>query len=318
VIGTPFVVDQTPFICWDWELKEKNLDFLRGIDATYFQYVVESNIDHLDGEHKHRAALSIRLAYSQALETLFALLGSLVQAPTCPLGWMLAYRTELPSVVSKIAQNKTILNRGRLQQVSWESLSAAVYSHVPHDELKKEWIQSGFANCWSQFATDFLDPHLLAEYNSMKHGLRVSLGGFSLAVGIEEMPGIPAPADAMQSVCSSIFGASFFERERIGTAAAFNFRPRRKSSNWSPENILNAVVIAAMSINNVISYLRILNGDEPHKCEFKNPPTPQDFRVPWAERVPVPQMSMDTLITQDDIPLKTKDDVLASYPKRDE
>lgn len=88
--GVPFVVNETPFVCWDWDLQEKNPDFLRGIDARFYQYVVGSNIEHLNGEHKHRAALSIRLAYSQALETLFALLGALVQAPACPLGWLLS------------------------------------------------------------------------------------------------------------------------------------------------------------------------------------------------------------------------------------
>src|SRR5262249_14056086 len=97
--GVPFVIDETPYVCWDWELKEKNLEFLRGIDSRYFQYVVESNIEHLEGEDKHRAALSIRLAYSHAIETLFALLGALVQAPTCPLGWLLSYRKELPEIV---------------------------------------------------------------------------------------------------------------------------------------------------------------------------------------------------------------------------
>jgi hypothetical protein len=119
--GIPFVVDETPYICWDPDLQRKNLEFLRGIDSKYFQYVVESNIEHLEGDDKHRAALAIRLAYSQALETLFALLGALVQAPTCPLGWMLA------SVVTKISKGEAILSR-HAPAITWQTLSCNVHS----------------------------------------------------------------------------------------------------------------------------------------------------------------------------------------------
>lgn len=31
-----FVIDETPYACWDWDLRKKNLEFLDGIDADYF------------------------------------------------------------------------------------------------------------------------------------------------------------------------------------------------------------------------------------------------------------------------------------------
>ena len=101
-----FVIDETPYACWDWELTRKNLEFLEGIDADYFRYVAETNGANLEGEDKHRAALSLRLAYSQGLETLFALLCSAVQAPQCVVGWMLSYKNEeLQQLVQKITES---------------------------------------------------------------------------------------------------------------------------------------------------------------------------------------------------------------------
>ena len=31
-----FVVHENPYVCWDWELKKKNLEFLEGIDPEYY------------------------------------------------------------------------------------------------------------------------------------------------------------------------------------------------------------------------------------------------------------------------------------------
>ena len=85
-----FVINDIAFACWDWELGRKNIEFLEGIDSEYFAYVANLHIMHInDDENKHRAALSLRLAYSHGLETLFALLCSAVQAPQCTIGWVL-------------------------------------------------------------------------------------------------------------------------------------------------------------------------------------------------------------------------------------
>jgi len=314
VQGVPFVINETPYVCWDWDLKEKNLDFLRGIDSRYFQYVVESNIDNLESDDKHRAALSIRLAYSHALETLFALLGALVQAPTCPLGWLLSYRKELPEVVRTISEGQKILTRGKSEQVTWQNLSDGIHEYMQCDNEKKDWIKRGFAESWRKFASDFLLSQVSDEYNSLKHGLRARLGGFQLAVGVETIPGVRAKPEEMQVIGDSIFGASYFVREKLGDTSV-NFRPRRHSRNWNPENILNAVVVCAMSINNTVSCLRILNGDAGDKCEFRSPTTADYFETPWANRIPVNDMSMDTNVSVQDVELKTKDFVLSTYAR---
>ena len=81
-----FVIHETPFACWDWDLRKKNPEFLEGIDADYFSYVAELNAEPIEVDDKQRAAVSLRLGYSHGLEALLALVCSAVQAPQCAVG----------------------------------------------------------------------------------------------------------------------------------------------------------------------------------------------------------------------------------------
>jgi len=64
----------------------------------------------LEGDQKQYAAATLRIAYSQGLETLFALLCAVVQAPDCVIGWFLKYRnSELFELVRKIREGQIIL-----------------------------------------------------------------------------------------------------------------------------------------------------------------------------------------------------------------
>jgi hypothetical protein len=194
-----FVVDERPYACWEWNLRERNLEFLRGIDPSYYTYVAEANSEHLeDEEHGRQAALAIRVAYSQALETLFALLGAMVQAPECVFGWLLAYRNvELESFIRKLSQRQAVRNRLNIEP-TWESLSAAVHQFCNYDADKKDWIAKGYARAWARFAGEFLNERASAEYNSIKHGLRARLGGFQLSFGIEKVYRQAVPPEEMK------------------------------------------------------------------------------------------------------------------------
>lgn len=308
-----FVVDDTPHACWDWELQKKNLEFLRGIDPHYFEYVVSSNMEHLERDQKHYAALNLRIAYSQSLETLFALLMSLVQAPHCSLGWMLSYRDQLPALVSKINNGEPVLTRFQVKSVTWQSLSQFAHRHLKKDdEAKKAWVVKGFGDCWSRFASDFTKHELTNEYHSIKHGLRTSLGGFTMAAGAETTPGEPVNPEAMQSLGGSDFGTSFFLRERIGNDK-INFRPKPHDRNWLPDCLANAVILTSMSITNVISCLRILNGDDPTNCQFKNPVEERAFWEPWSKSTGVTDSSFDRSLGPEHITPCSKEEILRSY-----
>ena len=309
-----FVVNEEPYACWDWELREKNIEFLEGIDATYYKYIAKINSENIDKEDRHRAALSLRLAYSQGLETLFSLICSAIQAPHCSVGWLLSYQNcELIKIVNNVHMRKRIFSRFKDKNISWKIFSKYVHSNFDYSSEKISWIQDGFGLLWTRFANDFLDKGFSQEYNSAKHGLRTKLGGFSISIGEEEVRGTPAPPEKMVSLGGSEFGTSYFTIEKIIDDKKTHFRPRRQSRNWQPENLISGLCLISMSINNVISFLRILNGIDPAKCLFENPDSKDAFNLPWGKTVGVNSSSMDTVVKCSDIVPCSKESILNSY-----
>ena len=310
-----FVVDDTPHACWEWNLQGRNLEFLRGVDASYYAYVADANAEHLDDEeHRQKAALAIRIAYSQALETLFALIGAFVQAPECVIGWLLVYKNhELTSLVEKLSRHQEVRTALKVKP-TWDNISRSVHAYLGHDDEKKEWIATGFARAWARFAGEFLNEKQSAEYNSAKHGLRTRLGGFTLAVGIEDIPGQLAQPEAMKTVGGSMFGTSFHTVEKL--ADKVNFRAKRMSRNWIPENLINGLHLLAMSIGNVVSALRVTNGEEPGTCMFHNPDRPEGFDAPWRLSCGVNDMNMDLILTKEQVKPCSKQEILDWYDNR--
>ncbi|MDO8140668.1 MAG: hypothetical protein Q6358_04145 [Candidatus Brocadiales bacterium] len=313
-----FVVDETPHACWDWHLQRKNIEFLEGIDSDYFRYAAESNLAGLESEDQQRAALSLRLSYSHGLETLFALLCSMVQAPQCVIGWMISYKnSELRNVVRKITKKENLYSRLKFSPVTWDLLAKHVHFNLGFDEEKLKWIQEGFGQIWKIFADDYLSEGSYQEYNGIKHGLRTRPGGFYFAVGKEDTPGVPAPPEKMQTIEGSEFGTSFFTRETIINNNRINFRPRTQSRNWNPAHLANGLVLLSMSINNILSFLRILNGIKPEKCRINTPTERLVFKEPWKLCLGGTSINIDTTIRSENITQFSKDDILSSYLKQD-
>jgi hypothetical protein len=309
-----FVVDETPYVCWDLQLAEKNREFLEGLDADYFRYVAETNAGKLESEDKHWAALALRVSYSQGLETLFALLCALVQAPECVVGWMLAYKNGgLERLVMKISQGQPVHSR-LMVLPSWYAIAQGVHADIDCEPVRKQWIQDGFGKLWERFARDFTNAKILQEYNSVKHGLRTRIGGFHLRVSREVIPGVPPPSEEeWKSLGGSNFGASYFTLEKIGKGSPLNFQPRFHSRNWNPENLVNELGLLSMSIHNVISFLRFINDMPREKCSLRAPDTKEAFDTSWKPLIGVTELSMGTTITSEHIKLCTKEEVLQSY-----
>ena len=308
----PFVVDETPYVFWDWNLQDKNLEFLRGIDGEYFRYIAESNANHLDdAEKQHFAALNLRIAYSHGLETLFALLGALVQAPHCPMGWVLSYRNhELHSFVRKITAQANVKTMLVSTPVTWHSLALVANQHASSGETARR-LAKGFGDAWSRFANDFVRDEISSEYNSIKHGLRVRLGGFGIHAGIEKTPGVQANPEDMHCIGQSVFGSTFYSKERIG-GAGINWRPRHHARNWSPGNMYSAVALLGISVQHVANRLRIQMGEDPGSCKYFLLPD-DAFGHPWMERVHVTDASFDVPLSEEDVDMADKQTVLEHY-----
>lgn len=264
-----FAVNERGFAFSDWELRKKNIEFLEGIDPGYYSYIASTSLEKLKSENKHYAALSLRISYYQGLETLFALIAATVQAPNCPLGWMLTYRNEdLSEVVKKISFESDLHTRLELDYVSWERLAILIHSYVNVEENEKKSVSEKFGFAWRGLASDFLDTNHEAEYNSAKHGLRVRSGGFSLSLGKADVWGVSAPPEKMECLGGSEHGTSFFVKAKISERDKANFKPNRISLNWHPQNLLYGLELISASINNVVAYLKFLNGVEPAQCLF--------------------------------------------------
>jgi hypothetical protein len=86
-----FAVCEKPYCVWEWNLPERNLEYLERVDPTYFDYVGRVNAKKLGTDDGQHAAMAIRTAYHHGLETLFALMFAAIQAPDCVVGWMQRY-----------------------------------------------------------------------------------------------------------------------------------------------------------------------------------------------------------------------------------
>jgi hypothetical protein len=307
-----FYVHDRPQVWWDWELSSKNLAFLRGVDADYYTHVVEAHAPYLEGDSRMQAAAALRLAYSQGLETLMALLCAAMQAPQCVVGWMLSYRdSDLQSMVRSVSSRHRTIVLPPFQPATWDSVAKHVHSGVAWDKEKKACLAQGFGRLWSRFAGDYLDELGRQEYNALKHGTRPRLGGFQLAIGLQPSQGVPAPYEAMHSMGGSEFGSTFFVAERLG-GDKLHCRPKRVSRNWVPENVVNGLGLLAMSIRNVTSFLRWVNGEQPQECRFEAPTEETAFDLPWAQHCGVTSSSMDTTLRVEHVNLFTKEEVLTA------
>jgi hypothetical protein len=155
------------------------------------------------------------------------------------------------------------------KELTWNRLSERVHAYSNKDPERVKETTSLFAQLWQRLSHTYLDEEVINEYNSIKHGYRARSGGFTLAVGIEEQYGVPAPPENMRLVGGSKFGSSFFVAEVIQGESKMkedpNFKTRRHSLNWDAEAMAHALKLISVSINNIKSYLLILNGIKPEQ-----------------------------------------------------
>ena len=257
-----FYVGQRPRVLWDTELHEKNLGFLRGIDASYYSHISEVHEPLLLGDSKMQAAAAIRIAYAQGVETLMALACAAMQAPDCILGWMLLYtNSELRGLVKSVSHGSGAYPvHPWYSPPSWESFASRAFGGAECDGELRAALERNFGRLWSRFAADFLDDRQQQEYNSIKHGTRPRLGGFHMSVGPQADAGIPATAESMISLGGSDFGSTFFVQERVAHSK-LHLRPIGVSVNWVPENLVEGLLLLSMSISNLVSFLMAQAGE---------------------------------------------------------
>lgn len=311
------VIDESPYCVWDWELSKLDNDFLSGLNPAYFEYIAQSHFEHLDGANAQHAALAIRMNYSLALEALMSLLCAIVQAPDCVVGWLHKYRNdELDIVVAKITKRQKVMSKLNLPELSWNALASYIMQVVPIPDVeKKERLVADFGTFWTRVAYDFLENDNRREYNSIKHAFRVKAGGVTISAGIEEIPGVACPPEQMKAMGGSRFGSSFYWCEPVEGVEKCNLRVLSASRNWVPKALAHRIILIGMSMQNVLSFLKMMKGADPTKQEFRWPGEPEFFAECWRS----PGMlgaSFNTALGREDILPRSKDQILAEYARR--
>lgn len=299
-----FAVGKDAYCCWEHDLPERNEQFLTSIDGEYFNYIAQRHIDHIEGQDCKRAAVALRAGYHHGLETLFSLLGALLQAPEAVPAWLpKCNNTTLRELVETLLHKEIVLTQIGPQRVSLSDLAVLVHQYCWPDDQPVNVTGNRFGCLWNRFAYDFLNPHHIAEYNSIKHGLRVSSGGFTFRAGLEEEYGVPASVANMHTLGASPFGTSFYEAVPVlpDGSSKYHLRIRHKALNWRAEAMAQRMQLIAWSINNVVSALRCLNGVRPDTVQFIRPENPDLFDAAWHWDVGVDVSGFDLIVDPIDV-----------------
>jgi hypothetical protein len=198
-----------------------------------------------------------------------------------------------------------IFNKQNIKCLSWEVISDTINIFCYEDKGLIKKSKDMYSVLWRRFGHEYIDDSSAKEYNSIKHGFRVKSGGFFLSVGKEHEYGSPPPKEEMVMVGGSKYGTSFFVAEQVTATKdkeyEANIRVRRHGLNWDPENLGHALVMLSMSINNVLSYLKIINGIDARTVPFVRPTEAQYFEEPFKRNVGITKIAIDSVVSLEDI-----------------
>lgn len=303
-----FFVNDEPYCLWNPQLDSEAQSFLTSFDTEYFQYLLDT---HLKADDEARAAISLRIAYHHGMETLFSLLGTLLQAPRAPQAWLAkCSNSQLRDVIRRISSNDNTLERGvTLSCISWQELAKASLNWYRAGTPRQKESIDLFGALWTRLSREYLDQDRIDEFNSIKHGFRVSSGGFGLRIGLEHEYGASPPDNEMTTIAHSEFGTSFRKVPPSSNKPKDrSLQVEHVSINWSIDNVIRSLQLVSISIGNVIGALRILNGDPSDKILFTRPEQDVAFTAPWKQQ-PTNSITMKTTSAAD-IPYLSKKDIL--------
>jgi hypothetical protein len=309
-----FAVGDEPHCLWAWDLAARNLEFIEGIDEGYFEYFAGTYQNDLDGDNAQRAAMALRTSYHLSLETMFSLMAAALQAPECAVGWVLKVRSEqLRSIVEALQKDGMDFPiKWRMRRpLGFAEVAHLVLQYAPWAAQMDDGTVGRFAILWARLASDFLDKAAIAEYNCIKHGFRARAGGFFLRTGREHELGTPPPEPEMSGWMGSTFGSSFHVAEPIGSRSGRDphFTLRRQSLNWLPDNTAGRMLLAAVSIKNLRSFLAVENNRTPQATEFRRPADPADFDRPWERSPGITAFNIDRVAAERHIEPVSRDEL---------
>ena len=144
--------------------------------------------------------------------------------------------------------------------------------------------------------------------------MRAWVSGFSVAFGPEKAPGVPAGREEMQTVGSSEFGSTFWLKPVRAEGYQHTFHlGRHVSRAWAQAQFVGGLQLIAMSVQNIVSALRVRQGEEPSQVEFVWPSSPEAWEAPWKNRPSITEFSMGECVSFGDWTEPSREDLLRVY-----
>lgn len=300
-----FMVNDQPYCSVEVDHRERTAEFLSKFDVNSIDYSLRV---HEGQEDDQRAAMALRKEYHHGLETFFSLIGAYLQAPDCAYAWLSKCENKnLYDLVQKINRKQNVFSKWNFPAASWHELAASIFRCYESGTDKQTRTIELFSKSWRWLAEEFLDRDRIDEYNSIKHGFRVSSGGFLLAIGEEPFPGVSP--EKMHSLGGSEFGTSFFRISSCNPKDNRCVTSRRISMNWRIEKVHGLLQVLSMSIKNVITALNIANGGDASQFTFHRFADDKGFELPWSFSPGVTSCNIDRVIPVEKIPVLRKADL---------
>lgn len=269
---SPFAVNERARCYWDTDVHGKNAEFIRGIDPGHFRYLAATHGENLDGgpEERAHAAMAVRAAYHHGTETLFALLFAGLQAPDCVIGWMQEYATvDLRELAGSVGGEPPRFLKIRPEPWTWEGVARAVFAPCYGRSDDAEQVAVLFGQFFSRLAREFLSKRHADEYNSIKHGLRLTPGATKMNIAFQ-VEGEPGAFGAFEPLIEGEHGHRFYVRNVLARSGrARHLSLRQSFVNWGPEGMCADLGIISVCLHNVRTWLLISNGHHEGDLTYK-------------------------------------------------
>ncbi len=244
------IVDDVPFLFWDNNIHNLNLEFINSIDSSYFNNLtkhLELIIQNCDQIFTNKIVF---MHYYHSLETLFSLLCSSIQAPNFFYGWILhCNNTTLRNLVNKILRNNYFKNKFNLSIISWEVITNIIYSI--DDKNWNPSFNKPFEKYWKELSYHFVNDYYFNAYNAQKHGFRNKVDSITQFEFGDK--------NNKFTIDNNFFGLKSSFSKNIEESNKHNKLLLHQYLHFNPEKLIQAIDLIAISINNIKYFLLHFN-----------------------------------------------------------
>lgn len=273
-------VGQRPFRVWRKASLYRDQYFLSGMETDLHVGVGELLEGSLaKGQTGDRTSLAIRLHYGLAQEAFFALLFAALQAPEVPTAWLHLYRnSDLLKLIEIFGKGEDFPSIIRCPEPgSWESLAEmTVPKSLLDDDSNRRRVRH-LGRFWEEWAAEQTSTLARAEFNALKHGLRIRGASPFLSIDGHQIEG-------------DEHGSSFPTATRSGPDVVLDIC----GCSWSGPTLLARMRLMALSSRNVLAMLRVLHraGDT---CRLNvEVPDEEELSAATASRMPLKSLTLSS------------------------